>query len=102
MRNARNFAKHLSAIRDLAAAVGADAEVRTGRSASFARGEPRLARGVRAPAEDARPPARPLPDHLRPTVLGAPLLVEMTVAARASAAAASSWPWADRGDRERR
>ena len=40
-RSPATIAKHLSAIRGLAAAVGADAEVRTVRSASVARGEPR-------------------------------------------------------------
>jgi site-specific recombinase XerD len=40
-RTPATIAKHLSAIRGLAAAVGADADVRTVRSASVARGEPR-------------------------------------------------------------
>jgi site-specific recombinase XerD len=40
-RTPATIAKHLSAIRGLAAAVGADAEVRTVKSASVARGEPR-------------------------------------------------------------
>ena len=40
-RTPATVAKHLSAIRGLAAAVGADADVRTVRSASVARGEPR-------------------------------------------------------------
>ena len=40
-RTPATIAKHLSAIRGLAAAVGADAEVRTVRSAGVARGEPR-------------------------------------------------------------
>ncbi len=40
-RTPATIAKHLSAIRGLAAAVGADAHVRTVRSASVARGEPR-------------------------------------------------------------
>jgi integrase len=40
-RTPATIAKHLSAIRGLAAAIGADADVRTVRSASVARGEPR-------------------------------------------------------------
>jgi len=40
-RTPATIAKHLSAIRGLAVAVGADTEVRTVRSASVARGEPR-------------------------------------------------------------
>ncbi len=40
-RTPATIAKYLSAIRGFAAAVGADAEVRTVRSASVARGEPR-------------------------------------------------------------
>ena len=40
-RSPATIAKHLSAIRGLAAAVGADADVRSVRSASVARGEPR-------------------------------------------------------------
>jgi integrase len=40
-RTPATIAKHLSAIRGLAAAVGADADIRTVRSASVARGEPR-------------------------------------------------------------
>ena len=40
-RSPATIAKHLSAIRGLAAAVGADADIRTVRSASVARGEPR-------------------------------------------------------------
>jgi site-specific recombinase XerD len=40
-RTPATIAKHLSAIRGLAAAIGADADVRTVRSGSVARGEPR-------------------------------------------------------------
>ena len=60
-RSPATIAKHLSAIRGLAAAVGADADVRTVRSASRRawRAARLVARGIRAAAEDARPPNTP-------------------------------------------
>jgi integrase len=56
-RTPATIAKHLSAIRGLATAVGAGRRRAHGPFASVARGEPRaVTRRVRATAEDARPP----------------------------------------------